>query len=238
MHYCPCQEKSDIQGNLGNVGKAKGAEKKVVIKSDELFLATGRLAFTDGLNLGAAGIKFDEGSIKVGKRCRTNVRRIFACGDVTGVMQASYAVHQADVVLSNLLNVPKFVNFKKIPCVLHIDPEVAMIGRTEKDVSEKKSIRTVRIDIKNIDVSKFKDDKGFLKLILNRSKIIGVVLACRNASAFINNYTLAIGKNIKVLKKISFPVPSLAQINSLALEKYMKKSGNFKNMFLRLIGRI
>ena len=73
---------------------------------------------------------------------------------------------------------------------------------------------------------------------MKRSKIVGVVLASRNASELINNYTLVLGKKIKVLKKITFPIPSLAQINSLALERYFRKSGSFKNAFFRLIGRV
>ncbi len=212
-------------------------KKKIVIKTDEIFLATGRIPMLDEINLPATGIKFTEGGcIKVGKRCKTSVMNIFACGDVTGMTYADCAVHQADVVLSNILHIPKMVNFKKIPVVLHIDPEIAVLGRTEKDIADKRGFNTVKVEFKEIDASKYKGNKGFLKLILKKSKIIGVILASRNSSELINNYVLMLGKNIKNLKKISFPIPSLSNINNKALDKFKKK--DFFNSFYRLIGRI
>lgn len=213
-------------------------KKKVIIKTDELFVATGRIPFIDDLNLNAAGLKFSEEGLKIGKRCRTNVRNIFACGDITGIMQASFAVHQADVVLSNIMHIPKFVNFRKIPQVLHIDPEIAFLGRTEQDVFDKKNTRSLKVEFKNTDAARYKGGKGFLKLILRRGKILGVILAVKNASELINNYSFVVGKNIRNLKKISFPVPSLAQINMLALDKYNTKSNGFKKSFLHLMGKI
>ncbi|HDD70900.1 MAG TPA: NAD(P)/FAD-dependent oxidoreductase [Candidatus Woesearchaeota archaeon] len=212
-------------------------KKKVIIKSDELFLATGKLAYTEGLNLNAARVRFDEDGIKVNKRCRTSSRKIFACGDVTRSVCASQAVHQADVVLANLLNIPKFVNFSKIPLVVSTDPVIAMVGKTEKDLSKNK-FRTIRVEFKDVDVGKYKSAEGFLKLVLRGSKIVGVVLAHRFASELINNYALVIGKNIRVLRKIIFPIPGLAQINSLALEKFFRKKNGLKNALLRLSGKI
>ena len=106
------------------------------------------------------------------------------------------------------------------------------------DVLIKKPDGSIYSEFKDVDVGKYKSAEGFLKLVLRGSKIVGVVLAHRFASELINNYALVIGKNIRVLRKIIFPIPGLAQINSLALEKFFRKKNGLKNALLRLSGKI
>lgn len=221
-----------------DVVEAINEKKKIVIKSDNLFLATGRMANVDDLDLSATGIKFDAAKVVVNKKCRTSSRKIFACGDVTGLMFASYAVHQADVIVSNLFHFQKFVDYRSVPIVLHTDPEIALLGRDEKSLKDCKSLRSVKVDFKDVDAGLFKDNEGFVKVVLKGSKIVGVVVASRNASETINSYSAVIDKNISSLRKISFPVASLNAVNSLILEKISKKKGVFRHLLFKVAGRI
>ena len=58
-----------------------------VIKASHILVATGRRPVIDGLNLPAAGVKFDKISIMTDRRLRTSNKRIYAIGDVTGRQQ-------------------------------------------------------------------------------------------------------------------------------------------------------
>jgi pyruvate/2-oxoglutarate dehydrogenase complex dihydrolipoamide dehydrogenase (E3) component len=219
-----------------NIVEAVTDKKKVLVKSDHVFFAMGDLACVEGLNLPAAGIRFDEGGIKINKRCRTNVKKIFACGSVAGSRDVSCSIHQADILLSNILHIPKYFNFENVVQKISIDPEIAVLGKVEKDFSSK-VVDSVKVYFKDIDACSYKCcNSGFLKVILKKSKIVGVVLVCREASVLINNYLFALGKNFSVLRKLSFPVPSLAEINSFILEKFEKKS-RLKNFFIKVSGR-
>ncbi len=221
-----------------NVVEAICLKKKIIIKCDNLFVATGRIPRLDNLNLEATGIKFSEEGIKVNKRCRTNKFNIFACGDVTGVMKGNYAIHQADIVLSNICFNPKKVCFSSIPDVLHIDPEVSILGKQEDSIDFRKSTSTIKVNLSEINSSKYQNTKGFLKLILSRSKLVGVVLAVKNSSSIINNYRFVLDKNIDLLKKLSFPKLSISQMNEIALEKFHKNKKSLGKTLMKFLGKI
>ena len=64
------------------VEPAKGGEAEQ-IKADVVLLAIGRYAYTEGLNLAAAGVATDErGRVKTDAHFATNVPGVYAIGDV------------------------------------------------------------------------------------------------------------------------------------------------------------
>ena len=88
-----------VTAGVASVRK-QGSEQVVTaggedIRSDLLLVATGRKPTVAGLDLEAAGVAYSERGIPVDTQLRTNIRHIYAAGDVTGGYQFThFAAHQ------------------------------------------------------------------------------------------------------------------------------------------------
>jgi len=107
---------------------------------DRLLVAVGRKPLTQGLNLEEVGIEMDAktGQIVVGPNYETNVKGIFAIGDLTyGPMLAHKASAEGIAAVEGIAGLPGEVNYDTIPSVIYTWPEVASVGLTEEAVKEK-----------------------------------------------------------------------------------------------------
>jgi dihydrolipoamide dehydrogenase len=105
---------------------------------DRVLVAIGRRASGDRLDAAKAGVAVDErGLISVDKQMRTNVRHIFAIGDLAGgPMLAHKATHEAKVAAEAAFGEKSFFDARTIPSVAYTDPEVAWVGLTEIEAKE------------------------------------------------------------------------------------------------------
>jgi dihydrolipoamide dehydrogenase len=107
-----------------------------VIEADTALIAIGRVPYTDGLGLDAAGIaRDDRGRIAVDKHYATNVPGIYAIGDViAGPMLAHKAEDEGIAVAEIIAGKAGHVNYDVIPNVIYTFPEVASVGKTEEEL--------------------------------------------------------------------------------------------------------
>ncbi len=122
------------KGITVNLSCAKVSEK---ITGSHLLLAVGRIPNTADLGLDQAGIKTDEhGYIVVDDQLRTNVAGVWALGDANGrgaFTHTSY--NDYEIVAANLLDHGKRRVTDRIPAyALYIDPPLARVGLTEREV--------------------------------------------------------------------------------------------------------
>ena len=114
----------------------KGEE--VTFEGDYCLVAVGRHAYTDGLNLEAAGVKTEErGKIAVNAHLQTNVSNIYAIGDVIkGAMLAHKAEEEGTLVAEIMAGQKPHIDYNLIPGVVYTWPEVAAVGKTEEELKE------------------------------------------------------------------------------------------------------
>lgn len=114
----------------------KGEE--VTFSGDYCLVAVGRHAYTDGLNLEAAGVKTEErGRVAVNEYLQTNVSNIYAIGDVIkGAMLAHKAEEEGTLVAEILAGQKPHIDYNLIPGVVYTWPEVAAVGKTEEELKE------------------------------------------------------------------------------------------------------
>ena len=111
---------------------------RTVIAS-RLLVATGRSPNVENLGLEAAGVRFDaRGGVPVDASLRTNVGHIYACGDIAGPYRFTHtADYQARLVVRNILlpaPLPRAkADYRYVPWVTYVDPEVAHFGLREED---------------------------------------------------------------------------------------------------------
>jgi len=106
------------------------------LEADVVLVAIGRVPFTQGLGLEAAGVKLDaRGRVEVGAHFETNIPGIYAIGDVTrGAMLAHKAEDEGIAVAELLAGQAGHVNYDVIPSVVYTEPEVASVGKTEEEL--------------------------------------------------------------------------------------------------------
>ena len=113
-------------------GKIAPAQAK---RYDAVLVAIGRVPNGLLLDPGNAGIQVDEhGFIKVDKQMRTNVPHIHAIGDIVGQpMLAHKGVHEGHVAAEVIAGKNHYFDPKIIPSIAYTEPEVAWVGKTEKE---------------------------------------------------------------------------------------------------------
>ncbi|AKS41899.1 dihydrolipoyl dehydrogenase [Wenzhouxiangella marina] len=105
---------------------------------DRLLVAVGRRAATEGLLAEDAGIKLtDRGQIDVDDDCRTSVENVWAIGDIVrGPMLAHKASEEGIAVVEKIATGHGHINFETIPWVIYTDPEIAWVGKTERQLKD------------------------------------------------------------------------------------------------------
>ncbi|MCA1635703.1 MAG: FAD-dependent oxidoreductase [Acidobacteria bacterium] len=111
------------------------------LRAEEILVATGRRPNVKGLNLEAAGVKYDESRIVTDEYLRTSAPHVFAAGDVTGHFLFTHmAAYEASVVVRNAFlfwPLLQKADFRIVPWTTFTDPEVARVGLTEREAHEK-----------------------------------------------------------------------------------------------------
>jgi dihydrolipoamide dehydrogenase len=116
----------------------KDGESEETLEVDRVLVAVGRWANTDGLNADGIGLVLDKrGRVQVDGHWRTNVKGVYAIGDVIkGPMLAHKAEDEGVAVAEILAGKPGHVNFDAIPSVIYTHPEVASVGRTQQQLED------------------------------------------------------------------------------------------------------
>ncbi|NMM28809.1 MAG: dihydrolipoyl dehydrogenase [Glaciimonas sp.] len=112
----------------------KGNAQKAVF--DKLIISIGRVPNTNGLNAESVGLQLDErGFVAVDADCKTNLRNVWAVGDVVrGPMLAHKAEEEGVAVAERIAGQHGHVNFNTIPWVIYTSPEIAWVGKTEQQL--------------------------------------------------------------------------------------------------------
>jgi len=194
--------------------KAKSARKDgdaIIVATDQqeargdvLMIAVGRKPNTEGLDLEKAGVECSPHGVSVDDRLRTNVKHIYAAGDVTGSYQFThYAGWQAFQAVRNALLPGSSSGVRNlVPRVTFTDPEVAHIGATEEQASTENVNRicVYRRELRQVDRAVCENDlSGFLKVITKPDgAILGASIVSARAGEAIAELIVAMKQRMKI----------------------------------------
>ena len=173
-------------------------------RGDLLLVASGRAPVVADLDLEKAGVNFSQAGIPVDSFLRTNVKHIYAAGDVLGGYQFSHlAGWQAFLAARNALIPGNSTGLTDlVPWVTFTDPEVAHVGLTEEQARKSfgDGIRVGRLAMKQIDRAVCEDDRdGFIKIVAkNNDVIVGATVVGSRAGEIITEFILAVEWRKKV----------------------------------------
>ena len=153
------------------------------VEGSHVLLAVGRVPNSDDLGLDQAGVKTDErGYITVDDRLRTNVRGIWALGDVNGrgaFTHTSY--NDYEIVAANLLDDdPRRVS-ERIPAyALYIDPPLGRAGMTEREArTSGRKVLAGKMSMSRVARARERSETGgFMKVLVDAEtkQILGAAI--------------------------------------------------------------
>ena len=154
--------------------------KKKELECDVVLISVGRKPNTKNLKLDSIGVLLDEKKrIKVNKNFETNIKNIYAIGDViAGPMLAHKAEEEGIAVAELISGQSGHVNYDVIPGVIYTSPEVATVGKTEeqlKSLGIKYKVGKFPF-IANSRAKAINEPEGFVKILADEKtdKILGV----------------------------------------------------------------
>jgi pyruvate/2-oxoglutarate dehydrogenase complex dihydrolipoamide dehydrogenase (E3) component len=195
------------------------------LQSEMLLVAAGRKPALNALDLAKANVSFDAKGIKVNNRMQTSNRRIYACGDVTGVMPLTHVAElQAGIIIANMIfRLPRKINYDVIPSVVYTQPEVAQVGISVEQCSKLKHGEIHQFSYSQLDRAITDNKKaGIAKILINRGRIAGAHIVGEHAGELIHELALAVQQRMKVSKIASLvhAYPAYSQLNKRLVGQY------------------
>ncbi|PVE23321.1 dihydrolipoyl dehydrogenase [Microvirga sp. KLBC 81] len=114
------------------VENGSGAETS--LPADRILVTVGRRPVTQGWGLEELVLDMDGPFIRIGDRCETSMRGIYAIGDVTGEpMLAHRAMAQGEMVAEIIAGHRRVWDKRGIPAICFTDPEIVTVGLTSDE---------------------------------------------------------------------------------------------------------
>jgi len=212
----------------------KGVQK--IVEGDVLLLAVGRKPNSKNLNLEKIGIDVDNrGFIKVDKKRRTNIKNIFAIGDIAGMPLLAHKASKEGIVAAEVISgIEIEYNPLAVPIVTYTVPELLIVGISEEEAKEKNlSIKVGKFPFSaNGKAITSGEIYGFVKIIVNENdEIIGLHILGPEASSMAGEASLVVEKKVKAeeLGKVIHPHPTLSEAIMEAAENVHKKAIHIVN---------
>ena len=207
-------------------------DSEVAIEFDVLIVAVGRAARLTGYGLEDIGIDTTK-TVVTDDFLATRFPHIYAAGDVAGPYQFTHtASHQAWFASVNAL-FGQFKRFKAdyrvIPAVTFLDPEIARVGLNEREAREQGvEYEVTRYELDGLDRAIAESERqGFVKVLTAPGKdtILGATIVGAHAGELLAEYVLAMKHKLglnKILGTIH-SYPTMAEANKFAAGEWKKK---------------
>ncbi|MEG3598727.1 MAG: FAD-dependent oxidoreductase [Pseudomonadota bacterium] len=207
-------------------------DSEVAIEFDVLIVAVGRAARLTGYGLEDIGIDTTK-TVVTDDFLATRFPHIYAAGDVAGPYQFTHtASHQAWFASVNAL-FGQFKRFKAdyrvIPAVTFLDPEIARVGLNEREAREQGvEYEVTRYELDGLDRAIAESERrGFVKVLTPPGKdtILGATIVGAHAGELLAEYVLAMKHKLglnKILGTIH-SYPTMAEANKFAAGEWKKK---------------
>ncbi len=202
-----------------------------VCRAEQLLVATGRRAHTNGFGLDAAGVaRGTRGEIVVNEHLQTTNPDIYAAGDCIGdPMYVYVAAYAGGLAAENALSgVGRVYDLSALPHVTFTDPQIASVGLTEQQ-TKAKGFRTQTSVLPLHHVPRAlaaRNSKGLIKLVAEEGsgRLLGVHVLAAEAGEVIQEATLAIrfGLTVQDIAETFHPYLTMAEGLKLAALTFTK----------------
>ena len=219
-----------------------------MVRGDVLLVAVGRQPNVDALQLQNAGVHLSETGIPVDEYLRTNIKHIYAAGDVIGGPQFTHvAGFQAFTAARNALFPAASKGVQAhVPWTTFTDPEVAHCGMTEAQARQQfgDQIQVLMKPMSTVDRAITEHDTdGFIKVVMkDDATVLGATVVAERAGEIIHEWILAVEHGWKLNQIASamhiYPTYAIANqqlASDFAVEEFLNSTAG--KVLNRLRGR-
>lgn len=201
-------------------------KEKDKIKTNYVLVAVGRKANVENMNLDKLGINFSSKGIKVNEHMQTNIKNIYASGDVvdktipkltpTAEFESNYIA--LDIILPKLLK--KKINYPVIPNLVFTLPRISQVGVSISKAS-KLGLRIEEVNLGQTMswLNKNNPDENATFIFNKKNELVGAAIISDLAGEYIDLLTIIINTKLKAkdLAKMifSFPTTTYALVSTL-----------------------
>jgi len=175
------------------------------VSGSHALLAIGSLPNTESLGLDSVGVELTEsGHVVVDRVSRTNVRGVYAAGDVTGVLPlASVAAMQGRIAMWHALgDAVSPLDLRTVSSTVFTYPEIATVGYTQREIDSNIVVAHAIMQplATNARAKMQGVTDGFVKLFARpgTKTVVGGVVVAPHASELIHPIAIAVDQGLTV----------------------------------------
>ena len=205
--------------------------REVAVPVGGVLLATGRVPNTDDLGLDLLGITVGPDGIEVDDAGRTNVRSVYAVGDVTrGHDLTNAAAYEAVVAVRDMFFPGRGSADGTVPRCVYTEPEFARVGLT---VQEAEARPGADVDAWRLELThnqRARTDAatdGCLVVVTAKGRVVGAHLLAPHAGEMVHELAVAVQQQLRLddLADVVHAHPTIAGgIGQLAAEAAYEKA--------------
>ena len=187
------------------------------VKAQYALVAVGRKPNLAGSGVEELGIEMERGKIVVNENLETNVEGIYAIGDLIDTpFLAHVASKEGMIAVENAFGKSKVVNYTAVPRCVYTEPEVAGVGKTEKQLeSEGCEYHVGQFDFRALGKAQaIGHFQGFIKVLADKDdKIIGASVVGPHATDLLTELSLAVhlGLTVEQVGDVIHAHPTLSE---------------------------
>jgi len=189
------------------------------VEADKILVSVGRSPNTEEIGLERLGIRCNGRKISVDRTMSTNVRGVWAIGDIAdgGPMLAHAASYEGIVACDAMLGEERAIDYSVIPNCVYTEPGIATVGMGEEEAKKRSGeVRVAKFPFTaSGKANVIGKTEGFIKVIGDRTgKIMGIEIFGSDAHELIGEASLALslGANVEDLARTVHCHPTLSEI--------------------------
>ncbi|MEW8961763.1 dihydrolipoyl dehydrogenase [Paraclostridium dentum] len=207
-------EKCEIVDNEVIATLSNGKE----VKAEKALLSIGRKPYLDNSGIEDIGIELERGKVIVNENLETNVKGIYAIGDIINTPFLAHVASKEGLVAAQnaVCGNSKTVNYAAVPRCVYTEPEVAGVGKTEKELQENGiEYNTGQFDFRALGKAQaIGHFQGFIKILADKNdKIIGASIVGPHATDLLTELSLAVhlGLTVEEVGDVIHAHPTLSE---------------------------
>lgn len=207
-------EKCEIVDNEVVATLSNGKE----VKAEKALLSIGRKPYLDNSGIEDIGIELERGKVIVNENLETNVKCIYAIGDIINTPFLAHVASKEGLVAAQnaVCGNSKTVNYAAVPRCVYTEPEVAGVGKTEKELQENGiEYNTGQFDFRALGKAQaIGHFQGFIKILADKNdKIIGASIVGPHATDLLTELSLAVhlGLTVEEVGDVIHAHPTLSE---------------------------
>ena len=187
------------------------------VNTQYVLVAIGRRPNIENSGIEELGIELNRGKIVVNENLETSVEGIYAIGDLINTpMLAHVASKEGIIAVENAFGKSKTVDYTAVPRCVYTEPEVAAVGKTQKQLdAEGVEYNVGQFEVRGLGKAQaIGHTQGFIKVLADsEDKIVGASVVGPHATDLLTELSLAVhlGLTVEQVGDVIHAHPTLSE---------------------------